>query len=290
MLAQRLPGLLPDLGSPQSLEVLRVHSAAGVSTGAGPDPRPPFRAPHHSTSMVALIGGGTQAMRPGELSLAHRGVLFLDEMGEFPPTVLDSLRQPLEEGVVRVARARAAVTFPARFQLVAATNPCPCGWARPEQAGYRPTGEPQCTCSPALRQRYARRLSGPLLDRVDLRLEVRRPDVDELLGPAGRSTAELRGAVLEARSRALERGMPSNAELQAGQLERWAPLAPHALALLDGLLRRGTLTARGLDRIRRVARTIADLEGGGLATPLQDSHVAVALELRRPLAVEEAAA
>jgi magnesium chelatase family protein len=289
MLAQRLPGLLPDLDQAEALEVLRVHSAAGVSGGAGPDQRPPFRAPHHSTSMVALVGGGTQAMRPGELSLAHRGVLFLDEMGEFPPTVLDSLRQPLEEGVVRVARARAAVTYPARFQLVAATNPCPCGWARAEHDGFRATDEPVCACSPGARQRYARRLSGPLLDRIDLRLEVRRPDVGALLGPAGQSTAELRGAVSKARARAWERGVPCNALLAPGQLDRFAALSPPALTLLDALLRRGTLTARGLDRIRRVARTIADLDGGGLADPLSDESVAMALELRRPMALEVAA-
>lgn len=290
MLAQRLPGLLPDLDARQALEVLRVHSAAGISSGHGPDPRPPFRAPHHSTSMVALIGGGTQAMRPGELSLAHRGILFLDEMGEFPPSVLDSLRQPLEEGVVRVARARAAVTYPARFQLVAATNPCPCGWARPDGGGYRSSGEPECSCSPALRQRYGRRLSGPLLDRVDLRLEVRRPDVDALLGPVGRSTDDVRDAVLAVRQRAAERGVVGNAELPVGQLDRWAPLSPGALSLLDALLRRGSLTARGLDRVRRVARTIADLDGGGLASPLDDESVAMALELRRPLTMEAAAA
>ena len=286
MLAQRLPGLMPDLDSQQALEVLRVRSAAGLSSGEGPDVRPPFRAPHHSSSMVALIGGGSLAMRPGELSLAHRGVLFLDELGEFPPSVLDSLRQPLEEGVVRVARARGSVTLPARFQLVAATNPCPCGWARSEDAGFRLPDEPVCSCSPALRYRYARRLSGPLLDRIDLRLEVRRPNVDSLLGPPGRSTADTRQTVADARLRAAERGLDSNSAMAPAELDRWAPLSPGALSLVDGLLRRGAITARGLDRVRRVARTIADLAGSGLGAPLGDEPVCMALELRRPVAIE----
>ena len=286
MLAQRLPGLMPDLDGHHALEVLRVHSAAGLSHGDGPPRRPPFRAPHHSSSMVALIGGGSLAMRPGELSLAHRGVLFLDELGEFPPGVLDSLRQPLEEGVVRVARARGAVTLPARFQLVAATNPCPCGWARSHDAGFRLPDEPSCSCSEALRYRYARRLSGPLLDRIDLRLEVRRPDVDSLLGPPGRSSADVRDSVASARLRAAERGFDTNAEMAPGELDRWAQLTPGALSLVDGLLRRGSITARGLDRIRRVARTIADLAGDGLAEPLGEESVCMALELRRSVAIE----
>ncbi|MGH9092372.1 MAG: YifB family Mg chelatase-like AAA ATPase, partial [Acidimicrobiales bacterium] len=173
MLAERLPGLLPPLTREEALEVGRIRSAAGLGLGAGGlVRRAPYRAPHHGASAVSLVGGGTAAMRPGEISLAHRGVLFLDEMGEFPAAVLDALRQPLEDGVVRVCRARGTVELPARFLLVGAMNPCPCG-----------TGGPMgtCRCTPAARARYARRLSGPLLDRFDLVVPLARPGTEELL-------------------------------------------------------------------------------------------------------------
>ncbi len=174
MLAKRLAGLLPDLGHAGAMEATRVHSAAGLGLPPGGlVRRPPFRAPHHSASLVSLIGGGSDALRPGEVSMASGGVLFLDELGEFQPAVLDALRQPLEEGVVRVSRARFTVSFPARFLLVAAMNPCPCG------QGGRPGS---CHCSDSGRLRYRRRLSGPLLDRFDLRVDVSRPDVTDLLG------------------------------------------------------------------------------------------------------------
>src|SRR5438067_9964024 len=171
MLARRLPGLLPALERDDSLVATRIHSAAGLPLPAGLVTRPPFRAPHHGASLVSLIGGGSGWMRPGEVSLSHAGCLFMDEMGEFPAAVLDSLRQPLEEGVVRVCRARATVSFPARFLLVGATNPCPCG--RGESGG--------CRCTVVSRARYTRRFSGPLLDRFDLRVVVSKPDVDDLL-------------------------------------------------------------------------------------------------------------
>ena len=178
MLASRLPGLLPDLDRTSAMEVSRIHSAAGRSLHGGLIRRPPLRAPHHTATMVALVGGGTDAMRPGEVSLAHGGVLFLDELAEFSPTVLDALRQPLEEGVIRISRARFSAKLPARVLLVAAMNPCPCG-----EAG-RPGA---CRCPDGVLARYHRRLSGPLLDRFDLRVDVSRPQVEQLLGgEAGR--------------------------------------------------------------------------------------------------------
>jgi magnesium chelatase family protein len=217
---------------------------------------------------VSLIGGGTAAMRPGEVSCAHRGVLFCDELGEFPPSVLDALRQPLEEGLVRVSRARASVTYPARFQLVAATNPCPCGPA--------PGG---CRCSDQSRGRYLRRLSGPLLDRFDLRLEVDRPDPGDLLGgEPGEPSARVAKRVRAARARARARGVPRNADLPTSRLHREAPLTPAARRLLEALVRDGRLSGRGVQRIRRVALTTADLEGRD--GPLDEDQVAVALALR----------
>lgn len=271
MLARRLPGLLPELGRLQALEAMRVHSSAGLSwPGGGLMSRPPFRAPHHGASAVSLIGGGASWMRPGEISLAHCGVLFLDEMGEFPSSVLDTLRQPLEEGVVRVCRARAAVEFPARFLLVGAMNPCPCG------EGFAPGA---CRCSDQARARYARRLSGPLLDRFDLRVPVGRPAVDDLLGDAGQeSTAVVSARVAAARERAGARGVVFNAELPARRLDELAPLSGAAERLLERRLRSGLLSARGLHRVRRVARTLADLEEVG--DLVQAEHVAAALELR----------
>lgn len=268
LLATRLPGLLPGLDDDEALEVTQIHSAAGLTGLGGLLRRPPFRAPHHTASAVSLIGGGTSAMRPGEVSCAHRGVLFCDELGEFPPSVLDALRQPLEEGVVRVSRARASVAYPARFQLVGATNPCPCGPA--------PGG---CRCSDGSRARYVRRLSGPLLDRFDLRLEVEAPDPGDLLGgEPGEPTAVVARRVLAARARAAARGVRCNAELPGPSLERTAPLTSAARRLLEAMVRSGRLSGRGVHRIRRVALTAADLDGR--EGPLDESEVAVALALR----------
>ncbi len=277
MLARRLPGLLPPLSAAEALEVTRVHSAAGLRLpSSGLLRRPPFRAPHHGASAVSLIGGGTAGMRPGEISCAHRGVLFLDELGEFPAAVLDTLRQPLEEGSVRISRARASVVFPARFLLVAAMNPCPCG------EGSVPGA---CRCSEAGRARYAGRVSGPLLDRFDLRVLLERPDVTQLL-PSGtgdggglpESSATVAGRVVECRLRAIERGVRCNAELPAPRLDELAPLTPAARALLESRLRNGRLSARGLHRVRRIARTMADLarRSGRLA----EEDVSAALLLR----------
>jgi magnesium chelatase family protein len=281
LLARRLPGLLPPLSAEDALETTRVHSAAGEPLPpSGLVEQPPFRAPHHSASSVALVGGGSGFLKPGEVSMSHHGVLFLDELAEFPASVLDMLRQPLEEGVVRVSRIRQTVTFPARFLLVAAMNPCPCGGA----------GSPGgCRCSEQARMRYLRRVSGPLLDRFDLRVPVMRPDVDHLLGgPPGESSAVVAQRVARARAMARSRGVRLNADLPAARLDEVAPLTPQAWRAVEWHLRRGSLTARGFHRVRRVARTLADLashEGD-----IQEEHVCAALDLRvEPLALEGAA-
>jgi magnesium chelatase family protein len=274
MLARRLPGLLPDLDTDQALEATCIHSAAGqVLPPGGLVRRPPFRAPHHGASAVALVGGGSATMLPGEISLAHHGVLFMDELGEFASAVLDSLRQPLEEGVIRVARAANKAEYPARLLLVAAMNPCPCG------EGVAPGA---CRCTPAARARYARRLSGPLVDRFDLRVEVGRPQVGELLTPglhgAGESSAAVARRVACARELAAARDVPANAQLPAWRLDEVAPLDGAATRMLERFLRAGRLTGRGLGGVRRVARTIADLAGDdGL---LSVEHVSAALALR----------
>jgi len=273
MLAARLPGLLPVLSRPTALEVTRIHSVAGLRLPpTGLIERPPYRAPHHGVSPVAMIGGGTSGMRPGEISLAHGGVLFLDEMGEFPVPVLDALRQPLEEGQVRVSRARGTATFPARFILVGAMNPCPCGEGGPPG---------RCRCSPVSRERYARRLSGPLLDRFDIAVRVERPESDELLGPAGgESSSVVAARVARARRRAAERGVGVNAQLPAPALADLAPMSRAAVAVVERSLRSGALSGRGLHRVQRLARTVADLEGAGAV--LEEAHVRQALVLRPP--------
>lgn len=271
MLASRLPGLLPPLTDDEALETTRIHSAAGLGLPAeGLVRHAPFRAPHHGASSVALVGGGSSTMRPGEISAATNGVLFLDELAEFATHVLDGLRQPLEEGVIRVARAAGTVTFPARFLLVAAMNPCPCGY------GGRPGG---CRCTDGARARYQRRLSGPLLDRFDLRVEVTRPTVTDLLGDArGEPSAAVRERVLAARAVAEQRGHHHNAAIPADRLDDLAPLTAEAADVLAGALRSGRLSARGLHRVRRVARTVADLQGA--PAEVSAAHVAVALSLR----------
>jgi magnesium chelatase family protein len=280
MLARRLPGLLPDLSPEAALEVTRVHSAAGMAAaGAGLIRRPPFRAPHHGASAVSLVGGGSTSLRPGEISLAHRGCLFMDELGEYGPVVLDALRTPLEEGVVRVARAMLRATLPARFLLVAAMNPCPCGEGRSPGA---------CRCSAAGRQRYARRLSGPLLDRFDLRVEVGRPEASDLLGDArGEPSHIVAERVARVRDLASGRQCASNAELPSHRLDELAPLSGDASRLLEGALTQQRLSARGLGRVRRVARTVADL--AGVSGPLEPEHVSVALMLRAELLVADGA-
>jgi magnesium chelatase family protein len=273
MLAKRLPGLLPSLSSEESLQVTAVHSVDGSLSPSSPLVTvPPFVAPHHSISVAALIGGGSGLATPGAISRAHRGILFLDEACEFGAQRLESLRTVLEEGEVRIARTRGAVCYPARFQLVLATNPCPCA----------PPKESDCTCSAAARRRYLGRLSGPLLDRVDLRTRLR-PLTAMNAHDSGEpeSTTAVRERVLLARNRALVRwsdhGWQSNAQVPGPALRREFGLPPGVTALLDQGLDRGALTARGADRSLRIAWTLADLEG---ATRPDADHVAAALEFR----------
>ena len=271
MLARRLPGLLPPLDEATAIEATMVHSAAGLDLPpSGLVRRAPWQAPHHSASMIALVGGGSRALRPGAVSCAHGGVLFLDEMGEFAPQALDSLRQPLEEGIIRVNRAAAMASFPARFLLVGAMNPCPCG----------ELGQPgMCRCTPLARLRYARRLSGPLLDRFDLRIHVGRPDVSDLFdAPAGESSADVKVRVEQARAAARRRGVVANSELRDDALEEVAPLDPEAKNLLCHAIGEGRLTARGFQRVRRVALTLTDLAGE--EPPLTGGVVAQALFMR----------
>lgn len=271
MLASRLSALLPPLDASDAMTVARIHSAAGLrQDGSGLDLRAPFRAPHHGMSSVALIGGGTSSIRPGEISNAHGGVLFLDELGEFPRSVIDTMRQPLEEGVVRISRAHGAQVIPARFQLVAASNPCPCGngWTNGT-----------CRCTEAQRRTYSMRFSDPLLDRFDIRIEVSPPEPRSLLGRSTEeSTAVVAPRVAAARDLALLRGVRSNSELTAAQLEAVVPLSDDARKLLEHELISGSLTARGFARVWRVARTVADLAGA--PEFVQPEHVSAALLLR----------
>ncbi len=272
LLASRLPGILPALNAREARAVARIYSAAGVSRSLR-SVAPPFRAPHHGASTVSLVGGGTSLMRPGEISLACHGVLFLDELGEFSVTALESLRQPLERGSINISRASATATLPADFLLVAAMNPCPCGQ----------DGAPgDCRCSDAARQRYSRRLSGPLMDRFDLRVIVGRADPVQLLAPPnGEESASVLERVKAARSRAEERGVRANAELSPRALEDHCTLGAGANDVLQRLLSKNDLTARGLHRVRTVALTMADLAGE--APVLTRENLVLATSLRAPV-------
>ncbi|HKK50229.1 MAG TPA: YifB family Mg chelatase-like AAA ATPase [Myxococcota bacterium] len=253
LLARRLPGLLPPLGEQERLEAFCVQDAAGLlGEGETMNAARPFRAPHHSASAAGLMGGG-QPLRPGEVSLAHHGVLFLDELPEFDRRCLESLREVLEQGVVRIARARLACELPARFQLVAAANPCPCGdYGSPVR---------DCRCDEAALARYRRRLSGPLLDRVDLRIQVGEVPWSVLRGPAeGPTSAEVRARVAAARVRQAARGVASNAAIPDARLEECVRADEAGLALLGRAVERWHLSARAARRVLRVARTVADLE------------------------------
>lgn len=247
MIARRLPGLLPDLSRDQLLEVLCVWEAADRQYPPGA--RPPFRSPHHSASRAALLGGGSGQPVPGEITIAHRGVLFLDELGEFPSGALDALRQPIEDGVIDIARRGCSVRYPARCQVVAATNPCPCG--------HRGDRHIACRCSDQAVERYRRRLSGPLLDRFDLRVWVGRPE--NLDGPPGEGSAIVAERVSGAVARQRSRGW-ANAELTSHVLDT-LPTHDDARRLLSTACDSGVLNGRSYDRVRRVARTIADLAG-----------------------------
>lgn len=278
MLARRLPGLLPDLDPDEALQATMIHSAAGLALPAGGlVTRPPFRAPHHTSSPGSLVGGGSHALRPGEASLSHGGVLFLDEMAQFAPKVLDALRETLESGSITVGRVEHRIAMPAHFQLVGAANLCPCGGAAPGQ----------CECDERTRSRYVSRLSGPLLDRFDLRVRVDRPNVDDLLdGVPGESTSDVAARVDRARLVALERSGVLNSGLDGPALEHAVQLSAPAAALLRSEIERGRLSARGYDRVRRVARTVADLCGIG-DTEVDDDHVATALGMRASLSPNE---
>ncbi len=274
MLARRLPSILPPLAAEERIAVTKIWSAAGLTlAGTGLVESRPFRAPHHSISAAGLIGGG-QPIRPGEISLAHRGVLFLDELPELPRRILEGLRQPLEDRRVVISRARQTVQMPAEFMLVAAANPCPCGWLGHESG--------RCRCQPVDVQKYLGRLSGPLLDRIDLIVEAASVPLDTLMsGPPGESSAEIRKRVVAARTRALSLRGNSSAELSPGQLSDSVQLDANAKSLLKEAGQALDLTARGLHRVQRVARTIADL---GAETHVSVENVAEALRYRPPRA------
>jgi magnesium chelatase family protein len=276
MLAARLPGLLPDLGDDDALEVTAIHSVAGtLARTVQLHRRPPYEDPHHTTTMAALIGGGSGIPRPGAASRAHRGVLFLDEAPEFDSRVLDSLRQPLEQGELVIHRSQGSARFPARFMLVLAANPCPCG--RASQRGLT------CTCTAAACRRYLARLSGPLLDRVDLQVQLLPVSRAHLDGEAhGESTSVVAARVAKARAAQRERwagtGWTMNGDVPGAWLRGPMRLAKSVTSDLDRALDRGLLSVRGYDRALRVAWTAADLDGR--AAP-DAGDVGLALALRR---------
>ena len=276
MLAKRLPTILAPLSLGEALETTKIHSVANVlDPGAGLVTERPFRAPHHTISDAGLIGGGA-VPRPGEVSLAHNGVLFLDELPEFPRNVLEVMRQPLEDGNVVIARAAMSLSFPARFMLAAAMNPCPCGYFNDKSR--------ECHCTPPVIQRYVAKVSGPLLDRIDIHIEVPAVQYRELrAGQAAESSALIRSRVLAARDRQRERftaaaqTIYSNAQMNTRQIRTFCELGPDAERLLERAMQQQGLTARAHDRILKVARTIADLEG---APSITVPHIAEAIQYR----------
>ncbi len=279
MLAERLPWLLPELRDEEAIEVMAIHSVAGVlESGCPLITRPPFRNPHHTATPAALIGGGSSALRPGLVSQAHRGVLFLDEAPEFAARSLDALRQPLESGVVEVARAQAAARFPARFTLVLAANPCPCGRSGTAR-------DLHCECPSPVRRRYLARLSGPLLDRVDLQIGLTAPSRAEMLADAdfAESSSVVAKRVVAAREASASRlrgtRWRTNTDVPGPELRRRWPIGRAATRPADAALDAGWLTARGLDRVLRVAWTLADLAGRDRPGP---GEVGMALDLRMP--------
>ncbi|WP_138974149.1 YifB family Mg chelatase-like AAA ATPase, partial [Patulibacter medicamentivorans] len=268
MLARRLPGLLPRMTPGEGLEVTRIHSVCGLHDGRGLIQERPFRAPHHGTSAAGLVGGGSSAVRPGEVTLAHRGVLFLDELPEFRRDALEALRQPLEDARVVLVRAGSTRTFPSRVLLVAAANPCPCG--------HHPAS--RCRCTPADLERYRRKLSGPLLDRIDLHVACPRPSGSEIAGPPSDSSARIRERVQLAQAfRGERRGARGPRPLEQD-------LDADARTMLDRCYRNGVLSARGRARVLRLSRTVADLDATEVIGAAQ---LAEALQLRQEVADED---
>lgn len=277
MMAKRLPSILPDLTRAEALSCTEIYSVMGLTSREHPMVlRRPFRSPHHTISTAGMAGGGSN-LRPGEISLAHNGVLFLDELPEFNPEVLEVLRQPLEDGQTQITRVSGSVTYPSRFMLVCAMNPCKCGWY-----GH-PSG--RCTCSQSSVQRYLSRLSGPMLDRIDLCVDVPALEYDELAGstPPAESSAEIRRRVNAARTVQTARfgsdGPACNAHMGPKELKKWCQLDESCQELIRGAYEKLGLTARSYDRILRVARTIADLDG---SERIQLPHLAEALQYRPP--------
>jgi magnesium chelatase family protein len=275
MLAERVPGLLPDLDVPDALEVSAVHSLAGFNLADELISRPPYSDPHHSASVASIVGGGQRVARPGAISCAHRGVLFLDEAPEFQPAVIEALRTPLESGMITLGRSEVHARFPARFQLILAANPCPCGQAATPGA--------QCHCTPVVVRRYAEKISGPIRDRIDINqafLPLRRTYLKTMLQRT-ESSAAVAERVLEARDRQRRRlagsGWQTNGEVSGTYLRRHLPL-PDGLQSVDEAVDRGRLSARGVDKVLRLAWTVADLAGRDV--PGRD-ELAIALAMRR---------
>jgi len=280
MNAERIPSILPTLGEVDALEVTALHSIAGKISPGDLRPlisTPPFVAPHHTITRAGLVGGGSAAISPGACSLAHRGILFLDEAPEIARPVIESLREPMESGEVRLTRLGRSATFPARFTLVLASNPCPCGWAIGKAL--------RCTCSPLASRKYRERLSGPILDRIDLSLDVPAvPPAALSLPPASEGTAEAAARVASARAMQTERyagtGIATNAQADGDLLLKYAQPDAAGMQLLDVAVEKMKLSARAYHRVLRVARTLADLEG---ATAVGRLHVAESIAYRRGL-------
>jgi magnesium chelatase family protein len=274
MLAKRMPTIMPPLTFEEALETTKIHSVAGVlDAGAGLVGVRPFRAPHHTISDAGLIGGGA-VPRPGEVSLANNGVLFLDELPEFPRNVLEVMRQPLEDGTVCIARAAMSLTFPARFMLAAAMNPCPCGYFNDRTR--------ECHCTPPMIQLYVSKISGPLLDRIDIHIDVPAVNYKELRGGAAiEGSDQIRARVIHARDIQLQRfagqKLYSNAQMSTSQIRKYCELTPDCERLLERAINQQGLSARAHDRILKVSRTIADLEG---AAQIESRHIAEAIQYR----------
>jgi len=278
MLAKRMPTILPPLTFEEALETTKIHSVAGVlDSGTGLVGTRPYRSPHHTISDAGLIGGGV-IPRPGEVSLAHNGLLFLDELPEFPRNVLEVLRQPLEDGTVSIARASMSLTFPARFMLAAAMNPCPCGFHNDRTR--------DCQCTTPMIQRYISKISGPLMDRIDIHIDVPAVNYKEMrsgIDPEG--SAQIRERVMRTRQKQLERFAPSqvrerlycNAQMSSRHIRKFCELSPDCERLLERAMTQQGLSARAHDRILKVARTIADLED---TANLEPKHIAEAIQYR----------